>query len=303
MKTGYDVIGLGAAVMDLIATSPRWPELDEKIHLSDIAYEGGGETATALVTVDRLGHTASLSAIVGEDYLGHMVRDGLEKEGVDVSRLIVRPGNRTPFAFCVVEEEAYQRTIFFAGPKGAGLDKHEVDPEWVASSRYLLVDGWHMPAAVQASRYAREAGVPVIMDGCRVRIGQENLLPNVDYLIACERYAREFAGEPEPEKALEVLASGPHRFVGITLGHRGFIGRDENGVFRIPAFHVPVRDTTGAGDVFHGAFAVGLLKGWDVRKTARFASAVAALKCRALGGRSAIPGFDETLRFLAQYEE
>ncbi len=128
--------------------------------------------------------------------------------------------------------------------------------------------------------------------------GMDELVGLTDVLIASHNFASQFTGIDDPERAMGKMRSLGPEIVGITLGDDGCILSWENNIHREPAFAVNTVDTTGAGDVFHGAFIYGLLQGWPMDKIARFANAVAAMKCRKLGGRAGIPTLDEAMAFL-----
>jgi ribokinase len=179
-----------------------------------------------------------------------------------------------------------------------------MDRDEVLAGKVIFVDGFQIKAAVQAARWGREAGRPVLMDAERTEPENDEMAELATHVVASIGFARSRVGDCEPAEAARRLfkklsARDPDKVVVVTAGSKGshFITRD--GEFHQPAFKVPVVDTTGCGDVFHGAFAYCIAKGMDLRKTAEFASAVAALKCRKLGGRAGIPSLAETEELIA----
>ncbi len=293
-----DILGLGRAVLDLVAALPRWPEPDEKMHVDEFMFEGGGQVATALVTASRMGAKTAIVGIIGGDSFGDRIREGLRSDGVDVTHLVSDPGTRSPFSVCLSDGETGQRTILFTEKTGRELALSDVPRERVERCRFLHLDGSFITYAIQAARWARDAGVKVMLDADKNRTGMDFLLQNVDYVIASERFCREMTSYPDVRDGIRLLAEKVSGFCGVTRGGRGFLGVENGEVFKVPAFPVETVDTLGAGDVFHGAFLVALLRGWENRKAALFASAAAALNCRALGGRKGIPTFEAALAFM-----
>jgi ribokinase len=165
----------------------------------------------------------------------------------------------------------------------------------------LHIDNHEPEAAIQAAKWANEAGIIVLMDAGSVRHRVIDLLEHVDVLIASHRFGRDCTGVDNPMKAAESMLSGRRKISIITCGEDGCACATPEERFHVPAFKVDVVDTTGAGDVFHGAFSFGLAKGWNAREVATFASAVAAIKCGSLGGRQGIPTYEETISFLKQH--
>lgn len=295
----FDVVGQGICAVDFLCRLPRYPKLDEKTELKEFSMQGGGPVPTALVTLARLGARCCYLGKVGDDQEGRFVRESLEREGVDAAGLVVSPGARTPRAFVWVDGPSGQKSIAADRTGLEDLQPDELSQKLVASGRYLLIDGKETEAALRAARWSRQAGGEVVLDVGSRREKMEQLLRLADYLVVSEGFALQFAGTDDVEAAVRTLFRfGPKAAV-VTLGHRGSICLSQGGLFRQPAFSVPVVDTTGAGDVFHGAFIYGLLLGWDLSRTIRFASAVAAIKCGRLGGRVGIPTLAQTEQFLA----
>jgi ribokinase len=179
------------------------------------------------------------------------------------------------------------------------LKPGDVDLAAFQKARVLHVDGLMIEASIEAARQARKMGWAVVMDGGTLREGTSELVSLVDILIASEGFAGQLAGKnAPPEEALEaMLGMGPGTAV-ITMGAEGSIGAERGRVHFQNPFSVESVDTTGAGDVYHGGYIYGLLQGWDMTESMRFASAVAAMKCRHIGARKGIPRLDEVMRFM-----
>ena len=287
------VIGLGQATIDFLGVIPSFPAPDSKCELSSLTMQGGGPVATALVTLSRLGIRTAMVGMVGDDDFGLSIRDGLAKEGVDVSRLEVAGGGRSQAAFIAVHPDTGQRTIFWHPGLETDLDPARVDPLFIAQADLLHVDGLKLKASLAAARAARRAKVPVVFDAGTLREGYLELVSLTDYLICSEKFFLDFhAGQDIRHGLSRLLALGPRQAV-VTVGPGGSYGFDGRIWHHQPAWRVKVVDTTGAGDVYHGAYMYGLLKRWDMPACMGFASATAALKCGQIGGRSGIPNLTQ----------
>ena len=289
-----DVSALGGSCWDYLALVPAYPALDEKVAIADFSTQGGGRAGTAAAAVGRLGGSVAIFARVGDDSFGGEIRRGFEADGVDTTWLMEVPGARSHFAFCVVDRPTGKRTIFYDhGTKGR-FSEADLDREALLNCRCLLTDSHHDEVSVAAARWAQEAGVPVVLDLERPKPCNEALLEASTYPIVPADYAMALTGEATIEAAgREMLRRGPKVAI-LTSGSRGAWAITAGDVIHQPAVRVgPIVDTTGAGDVFHGAFAYGVALGYDLPTNLRFAATVAALKCRKLGGRAGIPTMDE----------
>jgi sugar/nucleoside kinase (ribokinase family) len=294
----FDVVGFGTHALDLIGVIDGYPEPDTKAPLLEVDLQGGGVTATALVACARLGLRARYIGKVGDDLAARLALRTLAREGVDVRAVIRVPGSPGHLSVVLIDRASGARTLFFRRPPGYAVRPEELDRAALTAGRLLHVDGIDAEAAVQAIRWARAAGLRVTMDGERPVEGIERVWPLVDVLVTNPRFLRFATGCPEPEVGLAALAArGPGR-VAVTLAEQGVLGLAEGRLCRVPGFQVPVVDTNGAGDVFHGAVAFGELRHWPWERTLSFAAAVAAMKCRALGGRRGIPRLAEAAEFL-----
>jgi ribokinase len=296
-----EVVGLGQACVDYLGRVPSYPAEDGKIELLDLERQCGGPASTALVTLSSLGVKTSFLGSISDDPMGVEIRRGLETGQVDHSFLKITPGRTSQFAFIAVSRESGNRTIFWHRGSAPPLKKEEVDLSPFTGARVLHLDGLMIEASREAARQARARGVQVVLDAGTMREGSRELLPLIDVLIASARFAVPLVGENSPaEKALEALSRfGPKEIV-ITLGAKGSVGWNRGESVSQGAFPAEVADTTGAGDVYHGAYIYGLLKGWSMKACMRFASAVSALKCRAIGARAGIPSLQEITRLLEE---
>ena len=300
MEKRFDVVGIGYTALDYLGIVPHLPAGNTKLEVRDFTIQGGGPTATAMVTLRRLGLTAAYAGKVGGDGFGTRMLDELRREEVDVSSVVVEPGATSQFAFIMVDAKTAARTILWTRGSVSHLRANEVKVDLVASARGLFIDDLEPEAALVAAKAARAHAIPVLIDAGSLRPGVRELLPYCDYIIASELFAEQISGSTDLRTALEVLDSfGPKASV-VTLGEKGCVFLSGEGVVEVAGFTVEAVDTTGAGDVFHGAYLFAVLEGWDTLRACTFANAVAALKCRKLGGRAGIPNLSEALAFLAR---
>lgn len=298
-KMHFDVVGLGSCAVDYLGMVPEFPMPDSKNQLKKFTRQGGGPVATALVSLARLGSSTTFLGKLGSDELSAFVLDDFAREGVDINNVEREEGATPYFAFVVADESSGKRTIWWTDEGVSQMKADEVKKEVIASGRFLLIDEYQFEAALEASRIAREAGVQVVLDAeTPGKPGMDRLVRGCDILIAPDEFACAFTGEEAFESSSRVLHGMGPRVVVVTLGVEGSFCRTKDDCFHQPAFQVEAVDTTGCGDVFHGAFIYGMLQSWSLRRIAEFANAAAALNCRELGGRAGAPILREVRDFL-----
>ena len=294
----YDVVGLGQCCIDYLGVVEQYPDINEKEEVNNLTIQGGGPVATAMVTLSRLGASTAFIGKISDDYFGGLIKDGLTSESVNIDHIIVEKGKRSQFAFIVIEKETGKRTVLWSRATVTPLSAYELNRNVISTANVLLLDGLEKEGSMVAAEYAREAGVKVVVDAGSMREGTLALVSLSDYFIASNDFGRQFSCADDPKAvAIELLGLGAKTVI-VTLGEKGSICVTPESFFYQPAFKVKAVDTTGCGDVFHGAFIFGLLQKWDLNETIRFASATAALKCREIGGRTAIPDLREVEEFL-----
>jgi len=299
----FDVVGVGCVAVDYLGIVPRFPKPDEKLWMEQFTRQGGGMVGTALVTLARLGVKTAYVGKVGDDEFGRFIIDEFIKEGVNTDYIKIAPGESARLALIFVDKQTGKRTILIPNRPVPMVSAEDIPREVIQSASILHVDHLEFDGALQAARYAREAGVRIVIDAevPDDRIGK--LLDLCDVIITSREFATGFThrdDEVEAAKELYRIQSkvSPDKVIVVTLGERGSYCVSKSGAFHTPAFEVEIVDTTGCGDVYHGAFIFGMLRGWELPQIARFAAAVAALKCRALGGRAGIPTLPEVEEFL-----
>jgi len=286
-----DVVGLGLNAMDTLCVVPQFPKPNTKTRLREIRIEPGGQVATALTTCTRLGLKARYIGSVGSDDWGRAQITSLAAEGLELCVRQVE-GAISQAALILLEEGIGERTILWRRDPRLVYPVDQLRRDSIVNARILHLDGCDSAAALQAAGWAREAGVPVTIDIDELYDDSTHeLLRKVDYLIA----SSDFAEDPR-----ELHNRYGCRVVGITRGAEGAVFLHDGRLLKSSAFRVPVVDTTGAGDVFHGAFIYGLLQNWALADVIRFSHAVAAMKCTHMGARRGIPTLAEVQEFLRE---
>ncbi len=290
------VAGLGQCSLDYIAVTQGYPGEDTKFEAAEMLVQGGGPVATALVALSRLKVKTDFAGVVADDPAGVEIRRGLKAEGVDIRSLVKRRSGSSQTANIIVNKSNATRTVIWKRATAKALTSLEVRASFIKGKDLLLLDGLMGEASIRAAGIAKKLGVPVMLDAGSLRPGMLEIATLADYVVCSERFALEYARTPT--QALKRLAALGVRTVTVTLGKGGSVTLSDGVGFKVPCFRVRAVDTTGAGDVFHGGYIYGLLKGWGIKKTVTFASAFAALKCLAPGGRSGIPTLSKTLEFM-----
>ena len=298
------IVGVGHNCLDRLCTVEAYPPEDGSTHITSISVQGGGAVATALAASARLGIPSALAGHLGEDETGREIRALLEADGVDTRYIRAIPGGRSSVSYVMVDPRTSTRTKF---PYPDDLPAITWDEELTAlieQAAVLHLDGTRYENALAAAKIAKAAGVTVSLDGCSMQGDNEKniaLASMADILIMNAKYPLRVSGrEDYGEALLEMAGWGPKVVIG-TQGAQGCLAVIDGALRRFPAFQVEAIDTTGAGDVFHGAVLAGYLWGMDLEETIRFASAVSALKCTQIGGRAGIPTYDAALAFLARH--
>jgi sulfofructose kinase len=290
------VTGLGLNSIDLVAVVAEYPAANTKQRLQRFARLPGGQIATAMTVCAKLGLKASYIGTFGDDLFGQISRDSLTREGVDISGSRTIAGATNQFAIVVVDARSGERTVLWDRHPALTMEPAAVPHAVVTAGRMLVVDCHETAAATQAARYARAAGIPTVIDVEKVRPGIAELLQNIDAIIAAQDFPTELTGYDDMGRALEALAREFRApIVTVTLGPAGSLTYCAGREIRTPAFQVDCVDSTGAGDAFRGGFAAGCLRApdGDLEDVLKYANAVAALNCRALGARGGLPTPEE----------
>lgn len=284
-----DVVGVGLNATDVVIEVPHYPAFNSKVEFLSTQWQAGGQVATALVVCQRLSLRTKYIGRVGSDAFGEFQLESLRREGLDLTDVQVVPDCPNQLAYILVDCSSGERTIVWRRDPRLTIQPDELKPEMILGARLLHVDGHDAAAAAQVAAWARQRGMLVTADVDNIYPGLDALLENVDYLISSESFPSAATGESDLFRALERLSTRYRmKLVGATLGHHGVLALTDDSFLYEPAYKVTCRDTTGAGDVFHGAFIYGLLQDWPMSRTLDFSCAMAGLNCTVLGARGGI---------------
>jgi sulfofructose kinase len=298
----WDVIGIGENSVDYVYRLPTYPEPNgpnAKMRISSHSISCGGQIATTLCTCASLGLRAKYLGATGTDDNGRRIRAELSLRGIDMSDAVIRDvPNR--FAVILVGEQGGERIVLWDRPPELSLKPREFPAEIITAARVVHVDDTDQDAAIRAASIARGAGVHVTSDIDRVTERTEELVAAVSVAIVAEHVPEALTGEKDLERALRKLRRVQPGFICVTLGARGSMVLDGDRIYHEPAFQVDAVDTTGAGDVFRGAFIYALLNGDSPHEILRFANAAAGSSVTRLGAINGVPTLEDTSRLLQE---
>jgi sulfofructose kinase len=298
-----DVVGVGLNATDTLLVVPHFPAYAGKAPFQEEIVSPGGQVASAMVTCARLGLRVKYIGTVGDDERGRIQMNSLRDSGINLDHVHLRKGCANQSAYIVIDRTTGERTVLWRRPECLRMTPAEIRPEQITCARLLHIDGHDTAAVEYAARIARQAGMPVTVDVDTVYHGFDRVLPYVDYLVASSEFPVQWTNESDPFKALEMIQKEyKMRVAAMTLGAHGALALDKGEFLYSPAFVVNCVDTTGAGDVFHGAFCYAVLQGMEMRDTLDFCNAMAALNCMALGARGGIRGLEEVKALMGRAE-
>ena len=296
----FDVVGVGANSVDYVYRLPEFPHPDTqaaKLRITHHVVLCGGQTTTALCTCAAMGLRARYIGVTGDDENGTLIRRELEARGIDTEHACVHHA-KNAFAVILVDDRRGERVVLWQRDAALALQHREIDPSVVAQSRLVHVDDVDEDAAICAASIGRSAGIPVTSDIERVTERTEELVAAVTIPIFAEHVIEQLTGESDFERGLrKIRAQRGGDLICVTLGARGAMLLEGDRLHHAPGLPVEVVDTTGAGDVFRGAFIAALLRGDSPAGILRFANAAAALSCTRLGAIDGIPAMEEVLAF------
>lgn len=297
----FDAVGFGLNAVDHLIVMPHYPAFDTKTRLKEHTQSAGGQTASCMVGLQRLGMKTAYAGRFGSDTEGAFGFQTMKGEGVDVSNAEIIPDSKTQIAFIVIDEQTGERTIFWDRDDKLAYSQSEVPLSLARSGKILHMDGHDPYACLQMAREARQNGVITSLDVDNLYEGCEELLPYIDILISSSEFPRRLTGIRDEHSALiEIKERFNCTIVGMTLGVRGSILYVGGEFLTANAYEVPggAKDTTGAGDAYHAGFIYGLLRDKEIEECMKLGSIVSALKCRKLGARTALPDANELELYL-----
>ena len=308
----YDIIGIGNPGQDMVVELEKIPYEEVSSRMYDCSFQGGGWVATALCAAGNLGAKASMLGVIGDDTFGKMIVDDFKYNNVDTEHLVVAKGKRSNFCICITERSTKSKHLISRGGELREVELDDIDEDFIKSARMIHV-GFVNEAVRKAADIIHEDGGKVSVDAAYYKpyvyenydifdifIGSEYYFEGV-----CEELGRNAAKDltdDEKYKVMEYVQSKGPDIVIFTFGEHGSMGIYGDKRFVQPAMNAEIKDTTGAGDVFHGAFDVAYLNGLSVPEAAKFATGVSTIKCTQMGGRAGIPDSKILDKFLRSGE-
>lgn len=303
----FDILGLGTVAVDDTLYVDRYPPPDQKVRVNRVGRSVGGQIATALATACRLGAHCAYGVILGDDELSRAAWKALDAAGVDC-RFVHRASGAGPLhSIIILDEKAGTRNIFYDVSRATHLSPDEISQAMMSSIRgVLLIDQSGPDAAIQAARCARQMGVPVVMDlewSDAAHI--DEMMPLADHLLVPRDFATAYTELSTPWQAAEELHRRcPRACTAVTCGPEGCYYLQPSEAVRevqhLPAPRVESLETTGCGDVFHGAYAAALVGSKDILECLRFASAAAAAFATRPSGWQHIPTTADVDRLISK---
>lgn len=299
----YDIVGLGGTTVDHLNVVKEFPEVDHKTVPEYSSIQGGGQAATAIACAARLGFKTAFIGTVGEGAIGKFSKNTLKKEGVNTKCIVQQKGHAPALSSIIIEEGKATRTIIADRGELKHMPIQDKMYEVIKNSKIVHSDAHFPEENLKLVKFARENGVEVCMDAEPHTPHSEDFVHHADLLIVSRSFVKDKYGE-DYENALNDFIGYGAKIAVITLASNGSIGmvKDDMKAIKVPEYPVEdIVDTTGAGDVFHGAFLCAYLKGWDLEKSMRFANICAGLKCKEIGGRKGMPTLNEAMEHMKKW--
>ncbi len=298
------ILCIGHSAYDFTYLLEAFPKENLKYSLNNgietVMECGGGPAGNAAYLLGKWGAEVSYAGVLGDDPQGKAIEAEFQSVGVDLSYLQWNAGGRTPFSVILANKQNGSRTLF-----NRTLPYPPLEAEWDTGLEWgaILVDGMELDASLKALETYK--GVPSVLDAGSLDRESEILAPRVSHLVCSEIFASAVTGEAlnseaAVERAFARLEAMNPNCVVLTMGEYGSLYRKDGDLVRVPAMQVEAVDTTGAGDIYHGAFAYGLAKGFSLEKTIKFATIAAGLSVQKLGARVSIPALREVEEILAE---
>ena len=284
-----DVVGIGRNSWDRIVVVSKYPKPNTKVEAEAIEHQAGGQVATTMVTMARLGCTARYLGKFGDDAAGRAVRGAFGREGVDISESKVVPGVGNQTAFIVVDRGAKTRNVFAYQDQRLELSPDDFKQEATCSGKIAYFGGRNPTTILPYAKWAKAAGCITSVDADSTNSGVIEMIEYTDILFCPEDIPQKLTSVSSSRKALEELSKMGPKIIVCTHGERGATAFAEGEYYEAESFDIPAIDTTGAGDVFQGAFLVGVLENQSIANCLQIGGAAAALKCTEIGGQKGIP--------------
>ncbi len=295
------IVGIGANVFDTLFNIGTYPKEDTKTRATAMKTAGGGPVATGLVAAQKLGVDTAYIGNLSDDNAGKFLKEDFEKYGVNTDLIDVKSGYRTFSSVLWLCADTATRTCVFDKGNLPALELSCEQKEAIKAADILMVDGNEMSAALEAAKIARENGTKVLYDCGGLYENVDKLLSFTDIMIPSEEFSIGHTGAKTAEEAaVKLFETYKPEVVVVTQGKNGGLIYDGKDIIHYPIYPANVVDSNGSGDVFHGAFAAAVVKGYSYLKCCHFSSAVSAIKCMGLGARESVPDFETTKNYLKE---
>jgi sulfofructose kinase len=291
----FDVVGFGLNSVDQLCVVPQYPHCDSKSEIVRYEMLPGGQVATAMVFLSRMGLRTKYVGKVGGDDLGRFCLQKLQLETIDIASIRIEEGARNQFSIIIVDQQSGERTVLCQRDRRLDFKESELNEGAVCAGQILHLDGYDS-ASLNAAIWCQKQGIPVCIDLDTVTPNCAELLKQIDFLIVNSNFSVEYTGISNPIDAFHALRQTFDGFLVMTLGKNGSMVWVGDQCVQFPGLSVTAIDTTGAGDIFHGAFIYGLLQNWPLKKIMGFANAAAGLSCMNLGAQSGLHTLTEILQ-------
>lgn len=299
----FDVVGVGLNATDTMLVVPHFPAYGGKVPFLSETYSPGGQVATAMVACAKFGLRTKYIGTIGDDERGRIQLESLRNSGIDLEHVQKRTNCPNQSAYIVIDQSTGERTVLWNRPDCLRIAPEEITEDQIKCAKLLHIDGHDTAAVEHAARIAHRHGIPVSVDVDTIYPGFDKVLPLVDYLIASSEFPGRWTGLDNPLAALELIQQDyGMRVAAMTLGADGALARAEGRYIYSPGFVVNCLDTTGAGDVFHGAFCYSVLQKMPLAEALEFCNAMAALNCTGTGARGHIATVAEVGGLIARGE-
>ena len=299
----FDVVGVGLNATDTLILLDRFPAYAGKVPFTREVLSPGGQVASAMVCCAKLGLRVKYIGTCGDDERGRIQMDSLRASGIDIDDVQVRENCPNQTAYILIDQSTGERTVLWRREECLALLPDSITPAMITSARLLHIDGHDTPAVARAAQIARQHGIPVTIDIDTIYHGFDHVLRHVDYLVTSSEFPVQWTGQADPLKALATIQNEFHLPVAaMTLGAHSSLARVDGKFYYSPAYVVNCTDTTGAGDIFHGAFCYAVLQGLPIQQILDLSNALAALNCTALGARGKLATLEEAHALMGRAE-
>lgn len=299
----FDVVGVGLNATDTLILIPHFPSYGGKVPFTAEIISPGGQVASAMVCCAKLGLRTKYIGAIGDDERGRIQWESLQGTGINLDDVQVRKNCANQSAYILIDQRTGERTVFWSRPDCLKMELSELSDDMISCAGLLHIDGHDTTLVAEAARIAHRHGIPVTVDVDTIYKGFEDVLPNVDYLITSSEFPERWTGEADPLKALNRLQKEyGMRCAAMTLGAYGSLARMDGRFYYSPGFVVSCVDTTGAGDIFHGAFCYSVVRGFTLPESLEFSNAMAALNCMAMGARGGIADEEQARALMGRSE-